>query len=223
MNQRRSYRGKPDAPPLAFQQGRAQRFLHVADAFTRRRQRHVRARGAMGNAGGLSHMQEQSEVNEIEANGHFANRSMPSAQPEAHLTSSALCVSRSLLRLPRVQTPFWTPEKGRRYEGTLAHCQKVRRRSVRAHCRRGIYGSREGSRSRRLDRQLETGFVAGRCWRRDAEPVWIAPERISDPDTRGPLDGAYHGRRPQARRWARRARGIAEVDARLQRQIPRRR
>jgi hypothetical protein len=71
MNQRRSYRREPDAPSLAFQQRRAECFFHGTDPLARRCQCHIRTGGPMRDAGGFCDVQKQSEVYEIEANGHI--------------------------------------------------------------------------------------------------------------------------------------------------------
>jgi hypothetical protein len=59
--------GRGHALASAHQQGGAQRLLHVADAGRCRRQREVCARRSVGDAAGIHHMAEQTEIGEVEA------------------------------------------------------------------------------------------------------------------------------------------------------------
>ena len=57
------------AAPLALEQGRAELLLHVADALARRGERQPAARRAMGDAGGVGDVQDQPQVDQVEAHG----------------------------------------------------------------------------------------------------------------------------------------------------------
>ena len=57
------------AAPLPLEERRAELLLHVADALARRGERQPAARRAMGDAGRVGDVQDQPQVDQVEAHG----------------------------------------------------------------------------------------------------------------------------------------------------------
>ena len=66
LEQGASRRGRDTPCRLRSKKGRAQRFLHVADAGAGRGQREMRPLGPVGDASGLDHMAKKAQIRQVE-------------------------------------------------------------------------------------------------------------------------------------------------------------